>query len=82
MNGATRGLLLWEAFLTFFSILASGVGLIGIVTPKVAGFTVLVAQGLNAATIVYKTGTWNPNAAVSPPPPTIVVQGQQTHPPE
>lgn len=82
MNGTARGLLLWEAFLTFISIVASGIGVIGVVGVKPAAFGVLIAQALNAATIVYKFGTWSPNPGVVPAQPMIVVQGQSTQPPE
>lgn len=76
-----RGILLWESLLTWFSMMASGFGLIGIGTAKEAGLAVLIAQSLNAATIVYKTGQWNPHAGAMPPSPVVVVQSQPSAPP-
>jgi hypothetical protein len=71
-----RFLLLWEAFLTFVTVTASGIGLLNIVSGKEAGLFVLIVQALNAATIVFKTGQWNQNPAS---PVTVNVA---SHPPE
>lgn len=65
MTRPSKLLLLWEAILTFATFTASGIGLINVVSGKTAALLVLVVQGLNAATIVFKTGQWNQDT-VSP----------------
>lgn len=77
-----RPMILWESFLTFATQVGAGLAGFGVIPVKALVVWVVVAQGLNAATIVYKTGTWNPNPGAVPAPPTIVVQGQHTPPPE
>lgn len=77
-----RGLLLWEAFLTSLTSLSASLSLGGLVPSRDAAFVVIISQALNAGTIVYKTGQWNPNPGAVPAPPTIVVQGQHSPPPE
>lgn len=64
-------MLAWEAALTFATTTTAGLGLINVVPGKTAGLLVIVVQGLNAATVVYKTGQWN---AGPPPPPAPPVQ--------
>ena len=77
-----RWLILWEAFLTTLTSVSASLSLGGLIPSRDAAFLVIIAQGLNAGTIVYKTGTWNPAPGAQQPAPTIVVQGQHTPPPE
>lgn len=74
-------MLLWEALLTFATVIAGGIGYIGVVSAKTAGLIVLFTQGANFATVVYKTGQWQPPPYAQPPSPTIIVQGQHVEPP-
>lgn len=76
-----RWLLLWESFLTFATFTTGGLGLTDVIPPKEVAILVLMVQGLNAATIVYKTGTWNPAPGSMPSAPVVVVHGQTTEPP-
>lgn len=59
-----RWLLLWEAALTTFTTVSASLGLTSILPFKAVAFMVIMGQGLNMGTIVYKTGQWNP---VTPP---------------
>jgi hypothetical protein len=76
----SRGMLLWEATLTFATMMASGLGGTDIVPFKMAFLLALSVQALNAATIVYKTGQWSMGPQVPQPSPVQVVL--PTHPPE
>lgn len=74
-------MLLWESFLTFLTVTTSSLGLTATLPAKTVGLTVIIVQGLNAATIVFKTGQWSPPPQAPQPPPTIIVQGQHSEPP-
>jgi len=76
----SRPLLLWETVLTFLTIVASGIGLLGIGTQKEIGAATLIVQALNAATIFYKLGQTGQSPPLPPPSPVTVVV--PPHPPE
>lgn len=68
-----RWLLLWESALTAFSTVSASLGLTTILPAKTAAFMVILAQGLNMGTIVYKTGQWNAQTS-TPNPVHLTVQ--------
>lgn len=74
-----RWLLLWESALTAFSTVAASLGLTTILPAKDAAFMVIIAQGLNMGTIVYKTGQWQ---AQLPPTSPVHLTVQATAPPD
>lgn len=84
-----RPMLMWEAALTFATSVTASLGLINVLSGKTSGLLVIVVQGLNAATVVYKTGQWNPNDAPVPAhvvvvpasPPTPTSEGATTNEP-
>lgn len=67
-------LLLWEAALTFLTGVAASLSLADIFPSKDVALFVIVTQSLNTATIVYKTGQWNPSPEVVPPAVVHVVK--------
>lgn len=81
MPAGVRLMLLWEALLTFVTVVAGGIGYTGVVSAKAAGLAVLFAQAANFATVVYKTGQWQMPPGSQQLPPTIIVQGQHADPP-
>lgn len=62
-----RWLLLWESALTAFSTVSATMGLTDVLPSKAVALMVMIAQGLNMGTIVYKTGQWNPVALPAQP---------------
>lgn len=66
----SRGMIVWEAFLTFLTTVVAGLGLATLIPAKAVGFLVIIVQGLNAGTLVFKTGQWNPT---NPPAPAVQV---------
>ena len=66
-------MLAWEAVLTFATTTTAGLGLINAMPGKTAGMLVILVQGLNAATVVYKTGQWNGPQQPPPPPVQVVI---------
>lgn len=62
---------MWEGILTFLTTVSAGLGLASLIPSRVVGFMVIIVQGLNAGTLVFKTGQWNPT---NPAPVTPVVQ--------
>lgn len=69
MMNPSRGMLVWEAILTFLTVTSAGLGLASLLPAKSVGFLVIIVQGLNAGTLVFKTGQWSPNAI----PPVVQV---------
>jgi hypothetical protein len=66
-----KGLILWEAAMTFATSVAASLGLVDLLTRKETALIVIMVQALNGATVVFKTGQWNPPAGttlISTPP--------------
>lgn len=72
MNGRQSPLLIWEAVLTFATICSASLSLTSLIPSKIAAFLVIIVQALNGATVVYKTGQWNP-------PPSVVASINATN---
>lgn len=66
----SKGMLIWEGVLTFLTTVSAGLGLASLIPSRVVGFMVIIVQGLNAGTLVFKTGQWSP---ALPTPPVVQV---------
>ena len=60
-------LLVWESALTFATVASASLSLASILPDKDMSLVIIMVQALNAATVVYKTGQWNPNPQAVPP---------------
>lgn len=62
----SKGMLVWESILTFLTVTSAGLGLANLIPARIVGFLVIIVQGLNAGTLVFKTGQWSPALPVTP----------------